>query len=178
MNPISQSMHRTVTWLWSADPFSDPSRELKLRELFLDTLGCAIAGFAKAEVAQTAASLARTDGGPVSLPGTASPLSAGGAAYAFALAACWDEACEGLARAHGRPGLHAIPPALALGIANRETLREVLTGAVRGYEMAARLGERMRIQPGMHVDGTWGTFGATAAAPRPRRRVLFCNTGA
>ena len=74
---------------------------------------------------------------------------------------CWDEACEGLARAHGRPGLHAIPPALALGIANRETLREVLTGAVRGYEMAARLGERMRIQPGMHVDGTWGTFGAT-----------------
>ncbi len=164
MTSISHWMRDTVTWLWAADPLSARERELKLRALFLDTLGCAIAGFGKMEVANTAARLAHTDPGTVSLPGCAVPLSASGAAYAFALAACWDEACEGLARAHGRPGLHAIPPALALGIANGTPLREVLTAAVRGYEIGGRLGERMRIRPGMHVDGTWGAFGAVTAA--------------
>ncbi len=59
---------------------------------------------------------------PVRLPGVAHPLSLGDAAYVAGLVACWDEACEGLPRAHGCPGLHAFGPVLALGLGRGASL--------------------------------------------------------
>lgn len=131
--------------------------------MLLDTLGCAIAGFSNNPPLQRfAESLGR--GGRLGLPGLPLTLGPSQLGQVMATAACWDEACEGLARAHGRPGLHAVPAALAVGVAEDATLDGVLKAIVAGYEIGGRLGEVLRIRPGMHVDGTWGTIAAAVAA--------------
>ena len=141
-----------------------PKVEQKARLLLLDTLACAVAGLGKAEPRALAKQLARIAPGPVRLPGTHEGLAPAEAAYVLALAACWDEACEGLARAHGRPGLHAVATAAALGNALKATIEDVLHAIVSGYEIGGRFGEALRIRPGMHVDGGWGSLASTAAA--------------
>ncbi|MBC8242296.1 MAG: MmgE/PrpD family protein, partial [Alphaproteobacteria bacterium] len=162
---ISEQLTGTVSWLFEAEPLASIEVEHRARLLFLDTLGCMIAGLAKPEPGALAGSLAALEPGTVKLP-HAPPLTPGSAAYMAGLAACWDEACEGLPRAHGRPGLHAFATALPLGLARDHTFGETLGALVAGFEIAGRLGECLRIRPGMHVDGTWGTFGAVAAAAR------------
>ena len=102
--------------------------------------------------------------GPVSFPGVPHSVSTTSFATAFAAAACWQEACEGLAAAHGRPGLHAIPAVLGPALASAAPLGTLLNAVIAGYEVGGRLGMVCRIRPGMHVDGTWGSFGAAAAA--------------
>ena len=146
------------------DISSLPKVEEKARLLLLDTLACAVAGLGKAEPAALARQLAQIAPGPVRLPGTQDGLAATEAAYVLALAACWDEACEGLARAHGRPGLHAVATAAALGSALKATIGDVLRAIVSGYEIGGRFGEALRIRPGMHVDGGWGSLASTTAA--------------
>jgi 2-methylcitrate dehydratase PrpD len=155
-----------LSWLCDTDPLLDSTVQERARELFLDTLGCALAGMAKTEVvrlrdafhAGSHCAQAATSG---SLP---VELGAADGAFLIGVAACWDEACEGLARAHGRPGLHAFATALALGLARSASLADVLRALVRGFEIGGRLGERLRIPVGMHVDGTWGTFASVTAA--------------
>ena len=161
---METTVESVLAWLWRTDPLDENIVQQRARALLLDTIGCAIAGLSKPEPAALAARLGPCDNGRVILPGMAQGFSASSAAYLIALGACWDEACEGLARAHGRPGLHAMPVAVALGLATGSSYADVLRATVRGYEIAGRLGERLRIPPGMHVDGTWGTFAATTAA--------------
>ncbi|MBT4043985.1 MAG: MmgE/PrpD family protein, partial [Rhodospirillaceae bacterium] len=48
----------------------------------------------------------------------------------------------------------------------QHSLGETLAALVTGFEVGGRMGEYLRIRPGMHVDGIWGTFGATAGAAR------------
>ena len=155
-----------LEWLGGIRLAETPQVEEKARLLLVDTLACAISGLGKAEPAALAAQLARIAPGPVRLPGTEQGLAPSEAAFVLALAACWDEACEGLARAHGRPGLHAAASAAALGSAFKSTLGEVLQAVVFGYEIGGRFGEALRVRPGMHVDGGWGSLAATAAACR------------
>ncbi|MFP6696079.1 MAG: MmgE/PrpD family protein [Alphaproteobacteria bacterium] len=162
---ISDQLPETVSWLFDNDPLAAPNVETRARLLFLDTLGCMIAGLAKPEPNALARDLGVLEPGAVSLPNAPS-MTAAAAAYIAGLSACWDEACEGLPRAHGRPGLHAFAAALPLGLARDHSLGETLSALVAGFEVAGRLGECLRIRPGMHVDGTWGTFGAVAAAAR------------
>ncbi len=133
----------------------------RARLLMLDTVGCAIAGFRHRPVRDYAARLAQPGG--IALPGLAA-LPPAHLGQVLAVSACWDEACEGLARAHGRPGLHAAPAALAAGLARRAAYGSVLAAIVAGYEVGGRLGEVLRIRTGMHVDGTWGTIAAAVAA--------------
>ncbi len=140
-----------------------PSVERRARQLLLDTLGCAIAGFAAPELQALAGRLSQ-DGRGLVLPGLSARLEARSAALMIGAAACWDEACEGLARAHGRPGLHTVPAVLALALRDGNTLGQSLLALTAGFEAAGRLGEVLRIQPGMHVDGTWGAFGAATGA--------------
>ncbi len=137
----------------------------KARLLLLDTVACVVAGLAEEEPAALAQLRALTAPGGVMWPGGPA-MAPASAAFVGAVAACWHEACEGLARAHGRPGLHAIPVAYALGQARKATLGEILEAIVWGYEVGGRAGEAMRIRPGLHVDGTWGLFAATTAAAR------------
>ncbi|MCZ8278094.1 MAG: MmgE/PrpD family protein [Acetobacteraceae bacterium] len=136
------------------------------RLLLLDSLGCMIAGLGHATPRRFAEALAITMPGAVHLPGCDAALSEAGAAAVLASAMCWDEANEGLARAHGRPGLAVAPLCIAALAAGRVSPRAAHDAFALGYEIAARAGEIWRIRPGMHVDGSWHALGAAAAAAR------------
>lgn len=136
----------------------------RARMILLDTLGCAIAGWRQPE---PAAYLRRSLGlsrGAVALPGIAGALSPQAAAYALGMGAFWDDACEGSARAHGRPGVHAVAAALPLALAMDAPLDRLLGAIIAGYEIGGRIAEACRVLPGMHADGATGFFAAAAAA--------------
>lgn len=139
------------------------------RLLLLDTVGCALAGLQAPAVRAFALHAARLDPGPVPWPGgapEAAGLSVHGACQTLAMAACWDEACEGLAFAHGRPGVPVVAAVLALATTTRCTWAAALQAVVLGYEIGGRMGARLRIKPGMHVDAGWPALGSAAAAAR------------
>lgn len=154
-----------LRWVMSGTLVSAPAVERKARMLLLDTLGCMLAGLEAPPVQALADALATTDPGGFRFPGRAG-LAVSAAAQVGAIAATWDEACEGLARAHGRPGVPVIAAALPLAHARDATLGELLDAIVAGYEVGARMGEWLRIRPGMHVDAGWPAFGVAAAATR------------
>ncbi len=154
--------HDTIAWAWDGPPAGAPAA-LRARLLLLDSIGCMIAGLRHARVREFAAAMAGWMPGAVRLAGVAPGLAPAGAAAVLAAAMCWDEANEGLARAHGRPGLAVAPLCCALPAA---TLGETLAALALGYEVAGRAGELWRIRPGMHVDGSWHALGAAAAAAR------------
>jgi len=140
--------------------------EAKARLLLLDTLGCLLAGLRHPEVQQFGRALRLAFPGDVAWPRSDIRLGPAGSAALGAAAACWDEACEGHASAHGRPGLPVVPALLALS-ANRDTgLADLLLALVTGYEIGTRAGEAWRITPGLHVDGSWHSLGVAAAVAR------------
>jgi 2-methylcitrate dehydratase PrpD len=145
---------------WAGGPLPQ-TVERKARLLLLDSLGCILAGLRHAEVQRIAAALASWFPGHRRLPGLPTPLGPAGAAAIGAAAMCWDEANEGLARAHGRPALPLVPALLA--ISDRYELGRMLHALAVGYEVGARAGELWRVRPGMHVDGSWHALGAAAA---------------
>lgn len=166
---FSERMAETLAWLESEDALAAPGVETKTRHLLLDTIACALGGFRYTEPSGFAENLLRSMPGDMRWPGLSHALNPSAAAAVFGMAACWHEACEGLARAHGRPGLHAVPLALALGFSHGATLGEILEAIICGYEIGGRAGEAMRIAPGLHVDGSWGLLAAVAAAARMAR---------
>ncbi|GGG46164.1 hypothetical protein GCM10010964_36890 [Caldovatus sediminis] len=157
---MSDPLGATIAWAWDGPP---PGTEAagRARLLLCDSLGCMVAGLRHARVRALAAALAAWLPGEVRLAGAG--LAPAGAAAVLAAAMCWDEANEGLARAHGRPGLAVVPLCVARPAA---TLGETLAALALGYEVAGRAGELWRIRPGMHVDGSWHALGAAAAAVR------------
>ncbi len=134
--------------------------------MLADSLGCMIAGLGHARVRGFGAALAAAMPGAIRLPGVAAGLSRAGAAAVLATAMCWDEANEGLARAHGRPGLAVAPLVVAALAEGSVTLDAARAALALGYEVGGRAGEAWRIRPGMHVDGSWHALGAAAAAVR------------
>lgn len=161
---IEDALRDALAWTFAAEP--PAAADAKARQLLLDTLGCVLAASVVPPLRALAARFAETDPGAVRVPGFGASLSAGSASALFASAACWDEACEGLARAHGRPGVPVIAACLALAQVRSTTLNELICAIVTGYEIGGRLGEVLRIAPGMHVDGTWPGFGVAAAVVR------------
>ncbi|NQV81628.1 MAG: MmgE/PrpD family protein [Alphaproteobacteria bacterium] len=161
-NQHDAQLSAVVDWLARTRPTADSAVADRARLLLLDTLGCAIAGLRREPVATYAGRLAGEEG--VRCPGFPTGLNPSHFGQVMALAACWDEACEGLAAAHGRPGLHAVPAALALALDRGASLAETLDAIVVGYEVGGRLGAAWRIRGGMHVDGTWGIVAAAASA--------------
>ncbi|MGG5887589.1 MmgE/PrpD family protein [Falsiroseomonas sp. HC035] len=135
----------------------------KARLLLLDSLGCALAGLAHPRVASFAQAMQAGFPGEVALAGAR--LAPAAAAAVLATATCWDEANEGLARAHGRPALPVAPLALVARARGADPALALAAFAL-GYEVAARAGEAWRIRPGMHVDGSWHSLGAAACAAR------------
>jgi 2-methylcitrate dehydratase PrpD len=160
---IGHALAELLPWLWSALDALPAAVERRARRLWLDTAACACSGLRADEPQRWLAECARGDAGPVVLPGVDQRLGATSASVAMALGACWDEACEGLALAHGRPGVPVVAALWAQLAQATPTWRQLWQSSVAGYEVAARLGARLRIRPGMHVDGTWGAFGAAAA---------------
>ena len=135
--------------------------ETRARWLVLDTLGCAIAGSRSAQV-QAWLHQHRLRADPYGTAVDPARGPAAGAAMALAMGACWDEACEGHARAHGRPGV-AVLAALWPHVSEL-TWDQFVRALVVGYEVGARMGAVLRIGPGMHVDANWPSLGAAAAA--------------
>src|SRR5882724_9381377 len=154
-----------VTWLSSCDTLPRDVED-KARLLLLDTFGCLLAGLRHPEVRKFGQALRLAFPGDAAWPASDIKLGPAGSAALGAAAACWDEACEGHASAHGRPGLPVVPALLALS-ANRDTgLADLLLALVTGYEIGTRAGEAWRITPGLHVDGSWHSLGVAAAVAR------------
>ncbi len=154
-----------IAFAWNGAP-GGSAAAAKARLLLVDSLGCMIAGLGHARVRAFGDALAATMPGAMRLPHMAPGLSQAGAAAVLAAAMCWDEANEGLARAHGRPALAVAPLCIAALLDGRATLGEALAAFTLGYEVGGRAGEAWRIRPGMHVDGSWHALGAAAAAVR------------
>jgi len=158
---FDQGLAALGDWLAMAPPTGEVAHAA--RRLLLDTVACAVAGFRNVDVA-----FLQSAGTGHALLGAAAPLDPTEAAYAFSLAACADEACEGLAFAHGRPGLHAVSAGVGAALRRDASLDQLIDGIAAGFEMGGRMGGLFRARPGVHVDGTWGLVAATVAA----RRVL------
>jgi 2-methylcitrate dehydratase PrpD len=142
-----------------------PDVVVKARLLLLDTIGCVLSGRTANPVRRLESLLGRFDPGEFSFPGGPG-LSIGSAASLAAMASAWDEGCEGLPYAHGRPALSLIGALIALGVTRRATLNAIIASLIAGYEVGARAGGWLRIKPGMHVDGNWPAMGAAAGTSR------------
>jgi 2-methylcitrate dehydratase PrpD len=162
--------------------YAPPRRALagedaRVRLLLLDTIGCTVAGLADPAVQRMAQGLGR-DGGSTRLPGLAQRLERSAASFVAGMAACWDEACEGLPEAHGRPGLHAVAAVLPEALESEAPLGQLLWAIATAYEIGGRAGQICRIRPGMHVDGSWGLLAAVAAVAAfryPERPALLAD---
>lgn len=162
-SPVTSAATDLLQHLWQAvralpEPVVD-----RARRLWLDTVSCAASGLQADEPQRWLALQAAGDAGPVPLPGSATRLGTSAATMALAVGACWDEACEGLALAHGRPGVPVVAALWAELAGQRPTWQALWQATAVGYEVAARLGARLRMREGLHVDGVWGAFGAAAA---------------
>jgi 2-methylcitrate dehydratase PrpD len=163
--PSGLDLPGIIAFAWDG-PVPGAAAAGKARLLLADSLGCMLAGLGHARPRAFAGALAAALPGAIRLPGVAPGLAPGAAAAVLAAAMCWDEANDGLARAHGRPGLAVAPLCIAALAEGRATLGAALAAYALGYEVAARAGEAWRIRPGMHVDGAWHALGAAAAATR------------
>jgi 2-methylcitrate dehydratase PrpD len=159
------SLGDAVCWL-SACAKPPAEVEAKARLLLLDTFGCLLAGLRHREVQKFGQALRNTFPGAAAWPASDIALGPAGLAALGAAAACWDEACEGNASAHGRPGLPVVPALLALAADRDISLGDVLLALVTGYEIGTRAGELWRIPPGWHVDGSSHALGVAAAVAR------------
>lgn len=143
-----------------AQPVSaEVSRQARL--IFLDTLGCALAGRSAPEVSSLEAQLATLEPGAFRFPG-GRPLGVRAACQIMAIAPTWHEACEGHAFAHGRPGIATIASLLPLALQRDASVGEFIDALAAGYEVGARAGAWLRVAPGIHVDGNWPSLGAAA----------------
>lgn len=131
------------------------------RLIFLDTLGCALAGRSAPEVSSLEAQLAALEPGGFRFPG-GKPLGLRAACQIMAIGPTWHEACEGHAFAHGRPGIATIAALLPLALQRDATVGEFVEALAAGYEVGARAGAWLRVPPGIHVDGNWPGLGAAA----------------
>ena len=135
------------------------------RLILLDTIGCMLAGREAPEVMVFEENYSALESGPFTFPG-GRRLSLMAAAQVGAMAATWDEACEGHAYAHGRPGVPAVAALLPLAVASERGLDATIDALALAYEVGARAGGWLRIRPGMHVDGVWPALGVAAGVAR------------
>ncbi len=156
-------LHATVAL--HAGQRASPAAALQARRLLLDTLGCAIAGRHAQEVQRLEAVLAEIEPGAFRFPG-GMPMAMHGATQVLAMAATWDEACEGHALAHGRPGVPLVAALMPLALQRGMTLGQFVDAFVLGYEVGARAGAWLRIRPSMHVDANWPALGVAAGVAR------------
>ncbi len=137
--------------------------EQAARALWHDTVACAWSGYTAPEVAALRDLHATVAPGYFLPPGADGGMGATAGAFVNAVAACRDEACEGLALAHGRPGVPIISALWALTAHQRLSWSQVLRATVFGYQVGGSMGAYLRILPGMHVDAVWPGLGVAAA---------------
>ena len=159
---MSSPLLSVLRWLDATDLDKEPDVLQHAKWLVLDTMGCVMAGLKAEPVEAYIQNASLADAGNFKfLPSQTQGLSASNAAMVLAMAACWDEACEGHAGAHGRPGVAVL--AALIPLSSKLTYGQFLKSFVVGYEIGARMGASLRINKGMHVDGNWPALGAAAA---------------
>ena len=134
--------------------------------VFADTMAAIGAGAREPEVQALKAKLVPVAGGESSIIGTGLRTEPAKAAFLNGTAGTFLELDEGNQYSRGHPGIHAIPAALAFGEAHGKSGAEVMTAAILGYEIGARIGISAKILPTMHPHGTWGTVGAAVAVAK------------
>src|ERR1044071_3514285 len=115
------TLAEAVTWLSQCKALPHEV-EARARLLLLDTLGCLLAGLTHPDVQKFGQALRLAFPGDAAWPASDIRLGPSGLAALGAAAACWDEACEGHAPSHGRPGLPVVPALLSLAAARETTL--------------------------------------------------------
>lgn len=135
------------------------------RLLFMDTVGCMLAGRRAPELVAMEAQAGALEPGSFPLPG-GRPVSLRAACQLLAIGPTWHEACEGHAYAHGRPGVPVVAALLPLALQRDARVGEFVDAMVSGYEVGARAGGWLRAPPGLHVDGTWPALGVAAGVAR------------
>jgi 2-methylcitrate dehydratase PrpD len=138
----------------------------RARQVTADTLAAVAGAAAEPEMGALTASLIRGRGGTASVVGTPHRVDAATAAFLNATAGTFLEMDEGNQFCGGHPGVHALPPALALAEAGGHDGRAFLLAMVLGYEVGARIGIGGRLRPTMHPHGTWGTVASAVAAAK------------
>jgi 2-methylcitrate dehydratase PrpD len=134
--------------------------------VFADTFAAIGAGAREPEVQALRARMVPDPGGAASLIGSGLRAEPAKAAFLNGTAGTFLELDEGNQYSRGHPGIHAIPAALAWGEARGCSGAEVLTAAILGYEIGARIGISAKILPTMHPHGTWGTVGAAVTVAK------------
>jgi 2-methylcitrate dehydratase PrpD len=150
---------------WRAARPAPPEVSLQARLIFLDTLGCALAGRMAPEVAALEKELAALEPGGFRFP-AGEALGVRAACQIMAIGPTWHEACEGHAFAHGRPGIATIAALLPLALHRDATVGEFIDALATGYEVGARAGGWLLLAPGIHADGNWPGLGAAAGVAR------------
>jgi 2-methylcitrate dehydratase PrpD len=142
----------------------------KLKELSLDTLGCALGAVATPEAERGCAAIAHLEetGGNVTLWGMQRKASVAGAALVNGILSHTLELDDTHAEGAIHPGCVVLPAALAVGERLGVSGKALLSAVAIGYEVAIRVAlavdsvsHRMR---GWHATGTCGALGAAAAA--------------
>lgn len=159
----TQALRAAIEWR-EQKPASDRVAA-HARLLFLDTLGCALAGRVASQVAALEQQSAVLEPGDFCLPGGPG-LGLHAGCKIMAIAPTWHEACEGHAFAHGRPGIAAIAALLPLALRRDATVGEFIDALATGYEVGARAGGWLRVAAGLHVDGNWPGLGVAAGVAR------------
>ena len=162
MTTVHEQLGPILDQLFDRDSAQLQDVDHKARLLLLDTVGCLLAGLDAPIIQSLARGHAGIGPGVFTYPGYL-PLDLQAATEIGATAIVWDEACEGLARAHGRPGIAVIAATLPLAVVRDLTLAQFLTAIVAGYEIGGRMGAWLRIRPGMHVDAGWPALGVAAS---------------
>ena len=111
-----------LSWTFASAPLA-PGVDAYGRMLLLDTIGCMLAGRVAPEVIALEEQFNNLESGPFSFP-QGRRLTSSAICTIGAMAATWDEACEGHALAHGRPGAALIAALLPLALTrdNKEVI--------------------------------------------------------
>src|SRR5438270_8487040 len=136
-SPEKPTLAEAVAWLSRCEALPRDVED-KARLLLLDTFGCLLAGLSHPEVRRFGEALRLAFPGDAAWPASDIKLGPSGLAALGAAAACWDEACEGHAPSHGRPGLPVVPALLALAAGRETTLGDLLLALATGYEIGSR----------------------------------------
>ena len=98
---MSSPLLSVLKWLDATDLDHELEVLQHAKWLVLDTMGCVMAGLKAQPIEAYIHNASAADAGNFRfLPTQVNGLSASNAAMVLAMAACWDEACEGHARAH------------------------------------------------------------------------------
>ena len=137
------------------------------KRLIADCFGICAAGNQSEELKAFAKTLlAEGRGGPSWVIGTPHRAAARDAAYLNGIASTLHDFDAGSTIAHSHPGSQTIPAAFAVAQELGVSGRDLVLGAVLGYEACARIGMASKMRVSVHPHGVTGTVGSAVAIAR------------